>query len=325
MRMGKEKEMRKEKEEVFAGIDVSKSELVVAFTDREDTWTVTNQKDDIESLAARLAAEKPELVVMEATGGYEALVAGVLHGHGLAVTVINPRRARDFAKSMGMLAKTDKVDAFALALLGKKLRPHPRPLKDESQKELSALVARRRQITAMLTMEKNRHHDAQGSVKKQIGKHIRFLEKLLGEVDADIGRTIKGSPVWREKDDLLQSAPGVGPVTSTALIAQVPELGSLTGRQVAALVGVAPLNRDSGKLRGRRRVWGGRGHVRAVLYMATLAAVRSNALIRSFYQRLAATGKPFKVAMTACMRKLLVMLNAMIRDGKGWSPNTETV
>lgn len=312
--------MTDKEKQVFAGIDVSSKELVLALTGQDETTSFPNDPEGVDLLAKKLGENSPELVAIEATGGYEAKVAGTLAGNGFPVVVVNPRQARDFAKSMGKLAKTDKVDASMLALFSQRIRPQVRPLKDEASSELCALVARRNQLVTMMTMEKNRLKQAKKPVRKNITGHIESLRGLIAELEEEIGDRMKSSPQWREKEDILTSAPGVGPVTAMTLIAQVPEMGRLTGKQVSALVGVAPLNRDSGKFRGKRAVWGGRGHVRRVLYMATLAAVRISSQLRRLYERLIEAGKPFKVAMTACMRKLIVILNAMMRDRKKWSP-----
>jgi len=269
-------------------------------------------------LVARLDQLRPALVVLEATGGMELPLVGALAAAGLPVVVINPRQAREFAKATGRLAKTDAIDAQVLAHFAEAVRPRLRPLADAAAQELSALMTRRRQLIEMLTAERNRLRTAAPAVRPDIQEHIRWLERRLADLDGDLSQTIRSSDIWREKDDLLQSAPGVGPVVSTTLLADLPELGALNRKEIAALVGVAPLNRDSGTLRGRRTVWGGRSKVRSALYMATLVATQRNPVIRIFYQRLLSAGKPKKVALTACMRKLLTILNAMIRSRTPW-------
>ncbi len=259
-------------------------------------------------------------IVLEATGGWEVALAGALATAGLPVAVVNPRQVRDFARSTGTLAKTDRLDAQLLAQFADAVRPEPRPLPDAQAQELTALLQRRRQLVEMLTAEKNRLTFAARRIRPQLQAHIEWLHKQLAQFDDDLRQLVRASPLWREKDDLLRSAPGVGPVLSTTLLAALPELGRLTRQQIAALVGVAPLNRDSGTLRGRRTVWGGRAHVRAVLYMSTLVATRHNPVVAAFYRRLRAAGKAPKLALTACMRKLLTILNAMLKHHTRWAP-----
>jgi transposase len=292
--------------------------LDVASFPQEESWTEANEEKGIESLAKALKKQKPNLIVLEATGGLEIPLAGALAAAALPVVVVNPRQVRDFAKATGKLAKTDSLDALILARFGEAVRPQVRPLKDEEAQELSALVTRRRQVVEMITAEKNRLMTAPKRVQRDIRAHIRWLEKRLDDTNENVKKLIKSSPIWREKDQLLQSVPGVGPTLSATLLCQLPELGTLDRRQMAALVGVAPLNRDSGLFRGRRTVWGGRAHVRAVLYMSALAAVRYNPVLRNFYLRLCEAGKPKKVALTACMRKLLTILNAIIKNRTPW-------
>jgi transposase len=306
-------------QEVFAGIDVSKGILDVAVRPGGETWKADNSEEGIKGLAGRLQEAGVSLVVAEATGGLEIQVVSALALLGIDVAVVNPRQVRDFARATGRLAKSDTMDAEVLARFAEAVRPDVRPLKDEQERELAELVARRGQVVQMLVAEKNRFgRIGSKAVRKELKAHIAWLERRLGGIDKGIDSAIKGSPVWRVKDDLLRSVPGVGNATSSMLLAGVPELGSLNRRQVAALVGVAPLNRDSGLFKGRRSVWGGRTNVRATLYMATLAAVRFNPEIKAFYQRLREGGKRPKVALTACMRKLIVILNAMLRDGTTW-------
>ncbi len=301
---------------VYVGIDVSKAELEVAVGG--EAWTIPNDESGIETLLERLSERTPELVVLEATGGYETAAVASLAEAGLPVVVANPRQVRDFARATGKLAKTDRIDARVLALFAERIRPQVRALPDEEAQELTALLARRRQLIEMMVAEKHRVTMAPKTVRKGIRQHIEWLKRQLKSVDSDLERRIKESPVWRAKEDLLRSVPGVGPVVSRTLIGDLPELGHLSRREIAALAGVAPLNRDSGTLRGKRMVWGGRRTVRVALYMAALTASQRNPVIREFYERLRERGKPPKVALTACMRKLLVILNAMVRDGVPW-------
>ncbi len=309
----------------FIGIDVAKVQLEFACRPGGETGTVANDERGIAELVARCQALAPTLLVCEATGGYEAPLVAALATGGLPVVIANPRQVRDFAKATGQLAKTDALDAQVLALFAERVRPVPRPLPDDALDALDALLTRRRQLVEMLTAERNRLLIARPSVRRDVQQHIRFLERRLREADDDLHTAVKASPLWRVKDDLLQSVPGVGRVVSLTLLAELPELGRLSHKEIAALVGVAPLNRDSGTLRGRRMVYGGRAPVRAVLYMAALVASKYNPVIRAFYQRLRAAGKPAKVALTACMRKLLTILNAMARDGAAWQPDRTLV
>lgn len=306
--------------ETFVGIDVAKEELEVAVFPRADTETWPNTEEGVLSLVDRLKSLRPNLVVLEATGGFEMLCVGALASEGLPVVVSNPRQIRDFAKATGRLAKTDRIDARVIARFAEAVRPEIRELKTEELQELTALGVRRRQIIQMVTSEKNRLATASKWTREDIKDHILWLEKRLGDVNRELDKAIRNSPVWREKDDMLRSVPGVGPVLSATLLSQLPELGSLNRKQVAALVGVAPLNRDSGQFRGKRSVWGGRASIRPALYMATLVATRCNSTIAVFYHRLRTAGKEHKVALTACMRKLLTILNAMARDHTHWSP-----
>ena len=304
---------------IFVGIDVSKEQLDVTMRPSGESESVSNDQDGIEALVKRLREIGPSLIVLEATGGLERGVTRGLTRAERPVVVVNPRQVRDFAKATGQLAKTDRIDALVLARFGEAVRPALRPLPDEVTVELRALIARRRQITEMMVAERNRLSGASKSVKKRIDAHIRWLEAELDRADKDLDQSIRESPIWREKEDLLRSVPGIGPVISRSLIAELPELGELNRKQIAALVGVAPLNRDSGTLRGRRTIWGGRATVRAVLYMAALVATRRNAVIRVFYKRLRNAGKAPKVALVACMRKLLTVLNSMIKHRTCWS------
>ena len=309
---------------MFIGIDVAKAELVIATRPGGERWTVANDERGVQTLVDRLTRDRPALLVLEATGGYELLAVAALVAAALPVVVVNPRQVRDFARATGQLAKTDRIDADVLALFAERVRPALRPIADEAAHELEALLARRRQLLEMLQAEKNRAGQVFGRgqrlVKKSLKAHITYLERELRIADTDLGTMVRESPAWRERDDLLQSVPGVGPVLSLTLLAELPEFGRLSRREIAKLVGVAPLSRDSGTLRGRRFVQGGRATVRAVLYMGALVATRRNAVIRAFYQRLLAAGKPKKVALVACMRKLLTILNAMARDHADFNP-----
>lgn len=305
---------------MFIGIDVSKAQLDVAVLPGAECWREGNEEKGISSLISRLRARSPTLIVLEATGGYENAMGAALSAAGLPVVVVNPRQVRDFAKATGRLAKTDRIDAMILALFAERVRPELRELPTEAAQELESLLARRRQILEMSQAERNRLEHAKGAVRKDLLEHLRYLEKRLKKVDEEVEERIRESPLWRAKEELLRSVPGVGPVISRTLIAELPELGRLSHKEIAALVGVAPMNRDSGTLRGKRMVWGGRASVRAALYMGALVGVQRNAAIRAFYQRLRAKGKPAKVALTACMRKLLTILNSMVRYDRVWDP-----
>jgi transposase len=307
--------------ELFVGVDVSKAHLDVGVRGSDDVSTFPNSEHGVSELVQRLAELSPALVVMEATGGFEVPAAASLAASGIAVVIANPRQVRDFAKATGQLAKTDQIDAHILALFAERVRPPVRPLPDEAARELDAIIGRRRQIIDMITAEKNRLGFALAPVQKGIQKHIRWLERQLSDVDSDLDNLIRKSPVWKAKSDLLREVPGVGPNLARTLIAELPELGQLTHKEIAALVGVAPFPRDSGLIRGKRMVWGGRASVRTALFMSTWSASRWNPVIRVFYQRLRANGKPPKVALVACMRKLLTILNAMLRDGREWDPS----
>jgi transposase len=307
---------------MLVGIDVAKAELVVATRPAGERWTVENDERGVRTLVERLRRDAVELVVLEATGGYELLCVAALAAASLPVVVVNPRQVRDFARATGQLAKTDRIDADILALFAERVRPAVRALPDAEAQELDALLARRRQLLEMLQAERNRLGQVFGrgkrAVKKSLKTHIAFLERELRMADTDLGDMVRRSPAWRERDDLLQSVPGVGKILSFTLLADLPELGRLSRREIAKLVGVAPLSRDSGTLRGRRFVQGGRASVRAVLYMAALVATRRNVVIRAFYARLLAAGKPKKLALVACMRKLLTILNTMAHTGQPW-------
>ena len=306
-------------QEVFIGIDVSKATLDIHARPSGQRWQVDNDANGRKELVAAVQALQPTLIVLEATGGLELPVATDLSVAGVAVAIVNPRQVRDFAKALGRLAKTDGIDSEVLALFGDKLRPEARPLKDEQQRALSALLSRRRQLVEMCSAEKNRLSTAtDSSVCKDLKVHIRWLEKRLNGVDSDLDRMIRRSPVWKAKEDLLRGFKGVGPTVARTLNAELPELGTLNRQQIAALAGLAPFNRDSGTRRGHRCIFGGRAAVRSALYMGALSAIRYNPVIRTLYERLIQAGKPPKVALTACMRKMLTILNAMVRDGRPW-------
>ena len=311
-------------EVVFVGIDVAKATLDVAVRPSGEGWRVANTEAAIPDLVVRLGRLHPQVIVLEATGGYEHAVVAALAAAQLPVVVANPRQVRDFAKSTGQLAKTDAIDADMLACFGERVQPTPRPVPDAATQALDALLTRRRQLVEMLTAEKNRLGQARAPIRRSLRDHIRWLERQLDRVNRELDTTIQESPIWRVKDDLLQSAPGVGPVLSRTLLGELPELGALSHKEIAALVGVAPFARDSGTLRGKRMVWGGRAPVRAVLYMGALVAARHNPVIRAFYSRLVEAGKPKKVALTACMRKLLTILNAMMRTNTPWQGHHPT-
>jgi len=306
--------------EYFVGIDVSKAMLDIAVLPGNETWQVEREEQAIAALASKLRQLIPRLIVLEATGGLESPVTAALAAAGLPVVVINPRQARDFAKATGRLAKTDTLDARMLAQFGLTLKPTVRPLRDEETQALEALLTRRRQLIEMLTMEKNRLQSATKAVRRDITAHITWLNKRLKDVDGELTAAIASSDFWRVKDELIRSVPGAGKVLSVTLLANLPELGNLNRRQIAALAGVAPLNCDSGTLKGSRHIWGGRAAVRTALYMATITAIRCNPVITAFHRRLRAAGKKPKVAIVACMRKLLTILNSMIRTLTPWQP-----
>jgi transposase len=304
----------------FVGIDVAKARLDIAVRPSGEQWTARNDAAGIEELAARLTELAPTLVVLEATGGLETPLAAALTAAGVALAIINPRQGRDFAKAVGQLAKTDALDAQLLARFAEAVRPAPRPVPDGQAQALAALLARRRQLIGMVVAEQQRLGTALPQVRPRIEAHITWLRQELAEVDAELHETIRQSPVWREKEQLLRTVPGVGPVLAMTLVADLPELGQCSRKQIAALVGLAPLNCESGMLRGRRIIWGGRGRVRAALYMGTLVAIKHNSVLRPFYERLLAAGKPKKVALIACMHKLLLALNAILRKRVSWQP-----
>ena len=315
-----------EQESIFVGIDVAKAQLDVAVRPAADRWEVSHDDAGIGQLVSQLKSLGPAMVLVEASGGLELPLVAALATEELPVVVVNPRQVRDFARATGKLAKTDALDAAVLAHFAEAVRPPVRPLRDAETQVLNSLVARRHQVMTMLVSEKNRLSAAATvAVRPRIEAHIAWLERELEDLDEGLRRTLRQSPVWREKDDLLRTVPGVGEQLSLTLLAYLPELGTLDRRQIAALVGVAPFNRDSGTLRGKRTVWGGRARVRATLYMGTLVASRFNPVIRDFYQRLLAAGKPKKLALTACMRKLLVILNSMLKHRSPWRDLTPMV
>ncbi len=306
--------------EVYAGIDVSAAHLELAVLPSGEEEQFTKDSAGIKALTNYLASTGPDLVVLESTGRLELPVVGELATAGVAVVVVNPRQVRDFARATGKLAKTDALDARVLAHFGEAVKPPVRALPDASLRELRDLTTRRHQLMEMLTAERNRLRTASQRVQPQIKDHILWLKRQIKDLDKDLRDSIRSSPVWRSQEQILRSVPGVGPVVSSILLAKLPELGALNRYQIGALVGVAPLNRDSGTLRGKRKVWGGRAPVRAALYMAALVATRFNPVIKAFYARLLSAGKPKKVALTACMRKLLVILNSMVRHHRKWDP-----
>lgn len=309
---------------VFVGIDVSSQTLEVASSNQAKTWQLPNDTGGLESLVSRLLELKPALVVLEATGGYEFETACALQAAGLAVAVVNPRTARDFARAMGALAKTDALDARMLAAFARVLHQHPgrerfvKPLADAELQRLQALVLRRRQLVQMITSERQRMRVSHVAARPSIERVIDFLKTELGDSDAEVAAHVQRHHA--ELAAALTSVPGIGAASVAVLLAELPELGKLDRRRVAALVGVAPLNRDSGQMRGQRSIWGGRADVRRTLYMATLTAVRHNPIVKTHYERLLAAGKRKKVALVACMRKLLTMLNAIAKQGSTWDP-----
>jgi transposase len=303
---------------IYVGIDVSQERLDIATTIQDKIWSVRYDDDGLKKVRTHLRRLQPERIILEATGKLERSLVAALAADGLPVVVVNPRQVRDFARAMGILAKNDRLDARVLARFGQSTKPELRPLADDARQALAETVTRRRQLVEMIGMERHRTARTTPEVRRQIERHIRWLEEQLEKVDDDLQQRLQQSPHWQESNDLLQSVPGIGPTTAAVLIAQLPELGTLTHKQIAALVGVAPFCRDSGTFHGRRTVWGGRAFVRTALYMATLVAVRHNATLRAFYQRLVVAGKAKKLALVAAMRKLLVMLNAMLRDHTPW-------
>ena len=303
----------------FVGIDVSKDRLDVCIRPEGEIVMFARDSEGIKALVDRMQQLKPQIVVLEATGGYEAPVVAALADGGVPVAVVNPRQIRDFAKATGRLAKTDTLDAAAIAHFAEAIKPEPRPLLDEQAREFKALMVRRRELIDMIVRERNRLHQAvEKRIIKDLKAHLRFLELRLDAIDDDIDGAVRSSPLWRAKEDLLRTVPGVGPQTARTLLAEMPELGSLSRREIASLAGLAPMNRDSGTMRGKRMIQGGRRSVRAVLYMAALIASRRNPVFKTYYQHLLANGKAKKLALLAIARKLLVALNAMVRDNKPW-------
>ena len=303
----------------FVGIDVSKDRLDVYVLPSRQSFAVTRDGEGLDQLVSELRRLAPALIVLEATGGFELIVAAALAGAGLPLAVVNPRQIRAFARAIGRLAKTDALDAEVIALFAERIRPEPRPLADAASQALADLVARRRQVVEMIGMEANRRRQARSAkVRHTIEAIVRTLEAQLNKLDHDIDEMVRGSPAWRATDELLTSVPGIGDVTARTLIAELPELGRLDRRRIAALVGVAPINRDSGQMRGYRAIAGGRAAVRNTLFMATLTAIRWNPVLKAHYQALVARGRPKKVALVACMRRLLGILNAILRSDTPW-------
>lgn len=307
--------------DTFVGLDIAKAHIDGAIRPTGTHFQVPNDEAGIDQLRSQFVELCPTLIVMEATGGYEHAVAAALATAGLPVVVVNPRQVRDFAKATGTLAKTDRLDAQVLAHFADAVRPTVHPLPEPAATDLQALLARRRQVIGMITAEKNRLKMASSAVRRHIIAHIAWLETQRNDLDTELRSALRESPLWREQDDLLQSIPGVGAVTALTLLSAVPELGQRSPKQLASLVGVAPLARDSGMMRGKRTVWGGRAQVRQVLYMATLTAVRHNPVLQARYERLLAAGKPKKVALVACMRKLLCICNAILMHRTPWNPD----
>lgn len=302
----------------WVGVDVSKKELDVHVRPTGKSFSTTNNQSGIEQLSDSLNQLSPQLIVLEATGGMEILAAVTLSRRGLAVAVVNPRQVRDFAKATGQLAKTDSIDAAVLAHFAEVIRPEVRPLPDEQAQLLEELVTRRHQIVEMIKAETNRLTTMKGPMREHIQEHIDWLRQQRHNIEKQLQQSIRQSPVWQEKVKLLKTVPGIGDVVSCTLVACLPELGSLSGKRIASLVGLAPLNRDSGQFRGKRTIWGGRARVRTALYMPTLVATRFNPRIKAFYERLLQRGKHKKVALTACMHKLLLILNSMTKSGQPW-------
>ena len=307
--------------ECCIGIDVAKAHLDIALLPGERCWRVVHDEAHLEALVEQLREYAPVTIIVEASGGLEIALSAALVAAQLPVVVVNPRQVRDFAKATGRLAKTDALDAQLLARFGQAVRPEVRPLKDEQTRALSDLVVRRRQLVGMLVAEQNRLATASAAVRQDIQAHIHWLRQRLDDLDGELRRSVQDSPAWRAREALLRTVPGIGPVAALSLLAELPELGALNRREIAALAGLAPFNCDSGTHRGQRHIWGGRAALRAVPYMATLAAVRWNPRIRAFYTRLREAGKAAKVALTTCMRKLLTILNAMARTATPWQEN----
>lgn len=304
----------------YVGIDVSKDRLDVHVEPSGESFAMARDGEGLTALVARLQPAAPRLIAVEATGGFEIVVAAAIGAAGLPLAVVNPAQVRHYAQALGRRAKTDKIDAAVIAQFAAATKPEPRPLPDEATRLLADLVARRRQIVVMMGAERQRANRLPKRLKQSCERVIRVLEKELAALDQEIDASVRGSPAWRAKEDLLASVPGVGPIIARTLIAELPELGTLDRRRIASLVGVAPFTRQSGQWRGKSFIGGGRRTVRAALFLATMAAVRHNPIIRTFRQHLIAAGKPKMVAMVACMRKLLIILNAIARDAKPWQP-----
>ncbi len=305
----------------WIGIDVSKAQLDVYIHPSAERFSFQQTDKATKELGQKIKQLDPALVILEASGGFETNAVSILVDMGIPIVVVNPRQVRDFARATGTLAKTDLIDAEILARFGEAVKPEIRPLPDQSTQRLNALVRRRQQIIEMLVMERNRLVNALKSVSPGIQEHIHWLTERLKKIDQETSDLLHSSPIWREKESWSRSVPGVGPILTVNLISDLPELGRLNRKQIAALVGVAPFNRDSGSLRGKRAIWGGRAHLRSTLYMATVSAIRYNPIIKTFYQRLRLAGKARKLAITACMRKLLTILNSMFKHKLVWDPN----
>ena len=314
--------MSESKVEVFVGIDVCKSTLDVRLEPLGQSLQLANDDPGIEALCARLVELAPTLIVMEATGGLEVHAASELAARALCVAVVNPRQVRDFAKASGQLAKTDRIDSQVLCAFARAIRPAARPMKDALTRQLDDLVTRRRQLVDMRVQERLRLQGASAVQAKSLKMHIAWLDKRIAHIEGDLDKRLRSSAAWRVKDDVLLSIPGVGHITSRSVLSRCPEIGQLNRRQIAKLVGIAPLNHDSGKYRGERHIWGGRADVRSVLYMATVSAIRCNPVIKGFAEKLKRAGKAPKVVIVACMRRLLTIMNTMIKNNTPWSPKT---
>ena len=306
----------------FVGIDVAKSSMEVTVHEANEHWTYANNEYGLSKLAAKMKRLSPRLIVMESTGGYDINIAAELQSRGFAVAVVNPKHIRDFARSVGILAKTDILDAIVIARYAATIQPPARALPPEETKQLGDVLMRRRQIIGMLTAEKNRSYQASSVVSARIKEHILWLEKELDEINHELKKKVEDNPEWKDKNDIIQSVPGVGPNLAFTLLADFPELGTLNRKQIASLSGVAPYNRDSGRMRGKRSAWGGRATVRNAAYMSVMVAVRYNPLLKAFFTRLVASGKAYKVAIVACMRKLLCILNTMLRNHTTWNDHS---
>ena len=303
----------------YVGIDIAKDSMEVAVHEGKEHWAYVNDESGLDKLVAKMQRLSPALIVMEATGGYELTTAAELQSRGFPVAVVNPRHIRDFARSVGILAKTDTLDAQVIARYAATVQPAPRVLPTKTTQKLGAIMMRRRQVITMLTAERNRLRQADTAVTERINAHIDWLKQELGDINKELKQMIEDNPDWKEKNDIIQSVPGVGPNMAITLLSDFPELGKLDRKQTAALIGVAPFNRDSGNFRGKRAIWGGRATVRAAAYMSSVVAIRFNPLLKDFYEHLVAAGKPRKVALVACMRKLLCILNAMLKNNSPWN------